>query len=83
MKITGERHYVDIEYDNKVARFTGELCMSGFAAIASSMKWLPPHDTLPVTKYDRISLMKAATEELRNKEFKVYFTDEQYKDIEF
>ncbi len=83
MKITGTRSYIDIENDGKTARFFGELCIDGFAAIASTMKWLPPHDNQPITEYDRISLMKAVVEELKNNENKVFFTNDKYEDLEF
>ena len=82
MKIIGERHYIDIEHNGKTARFTGELCMNGFAAIASSMKWLPPHDNQAATDYERISLMKAVVKELKNNSNKVFFTNDQFEDIE-
>ncbi len=48
MKITGTRGYIDIEYDGKTARFSGDMCIDGFAAIANTMKWLSPYENLQV-----------------------------------
>lgn len=82
MKITGTRSYIDIENNGKTARFFGELCIDGFAAVASTMKWLPPHDRQLVEEHDRISLMRQVTEELKDNENKVFFTNDRYEDIE-
>jgi len=83
VKITGTRSYIDIENNGKIARFFGELCIDGFAAIASTMKWLPPYDKQLVTEYDRISLMREVITELKDNENKVFFTNEKYEDFEF
>ena len=83
MEITGTRSYIEIEHNGKTARFSGELCIDGFAAIASTMRWLPPNDKETVTDSERISLMKAVVEELKDNENKVYFTTDQWKDINF
>jgi hypothetical protein len=83
LKITGTRGYIDIEHNGRTARFSGELCIDGFAAIASTMKWLPPNDKLTVTETDCISLMKAVIEELKDNENKVFFTNDRYEDIDF
>ena len=83
MKITGTRGYIDIENDGKVARFSGDLCIDGFAAIACTMKWLPPHDNLPVTEEERLSLMRAVREEVKDNKYKVFFTNSKYEDIDF
>lgn len=82
MKITGTRSYIDVEYNGKTARFSGELSIDGFAAIVSTMKWLPPDDKQPVTETERISLMKTVIEELKNNKNKVFFTNDRYEDID-
>ena len=83
MKITGTRSYIDIENNGKTARFYGELCIDGFAAIASTIKWLPPYENLPVSETERLSLMRAVREEVKNNEYKVFFTNEKYENLEF
>ena len=83
MKITGARSYINIEYNGKVAQFYGELCIDGFAAIADTMKWLPPYEKDPVTEKERLALMQAVREELKDNKYKVFFTNEAYEDIEF
>jgi len=70
MKITGTKGYVVIEHNGKTARFYGDLCIDGFAAIASTMKWLPPNDMQVIPDTERIMLMRAVVEELKNNEFK-------------
>ena len=83
MEITGTRGYIDIEHNGRTARISGELCINGFAAIASTMKWLSPNDKQTVTESDRISLMKAVIEHLKDNENKVFFTNDRYEDIDF
>ncbi len=83
MKITGTRGYIDVEYDGKTARFSGDMCIDGFAAIANTMKWLPPHENLSVTEKDRLSLMRAVREDVKNNKYKVFFTNDKYEDIDF
>lgn len=82
MKITGKRSYIKVEHNGRTAWFDGELGMRGFYAIANSMRWLPPDDCQPVTESERISLMKAVTEEVRNNEYKVIFTNELYQEMD-
>ena len=36
--VTGTNSYIDIQYGNKTARFCGDLCTNGFAAIESTME---------------------------------------------
>ena len=83
MRITGTRGYIDIEHDGKAARFSGDMCIDGFAAIASSMKWLPPYENLPVTEKERLLIMNAVREEVKNNKYKVFFTNDKYEDIDF
>ena len=83
MKITGTRSFIDIEHNGKTARFFGELCIDGFAAISSTMKWLPPHDKQQVMENDCISLMRAVAEELKDNDNKIFFTNDKHEDIEF
>ena len=82
MKITGTRGYIDIEYDGKTARFSGDMCIDGFAAIANTMKWVSPYENLQVLEEERLSLMRAVREEVKNNKYKVFFTNEKYEDIE-
>ena len=83
MKITGTRGYIDIEHDGKTARFSGDMCIDGFAAIASTMKWLSPHENLLVTTEERLKLMKSVRKEVKDNKYKVFFTNEKYEDLEF
>jgi hypothetical protein len=83
MKITGTRGCIDIEHDGKTARFSGEMCIDGFAAIASSMKWLPPYENLPITEEERLSLICAVLEDVKDDKYKVFFTNDKYEDIIF
>lgn len=73
MKITGTRSYIDVEYNGRTARIGGELGMNGFYAIESSMRWLPPHEHLPVTEVERNALVKAVLRESEGREFQIYF----------
>lgn len=40
IKITGTKWYVDIEWDENIARFDGELCLDGFYANANTLTWI-------------------------------------------
>lgn len=83
MKITGTRSYIKVEDNGKTAWFDGELGIDGFYAIAETMKWLAPHETLPVTEKERLSLMRGVREEVKNNKYKVFFTNDKYEDIDF
>lgn len=75
VKITGERHYIDIELDGRTARFEGELCIDGFAADAASMRWLPPHEKTPPTHADREEFVNEVLKEQKESLYKVFFSD--------
>ena len=83
MKITGTKGYIDIEHNGKTARFSGDMCIDGFAAIASTMKWISLNERFPVTEQERLDLMRAVREEVKNNQYKVFFTDDKYGDLEF
>jgi len=83
MKIAGTRGYIDIENGGKTARLSGDMCIDAFAAIASTMKLLPPHENLPAAERDRSFLMQAVREEVKNNKYKVFFTNDKYEDIDF
>ena len=79
--ITGTNSYVDIQYGNKTARFWGDLCTNGFAAIESSMEWISPERGIPADSDDRVQLISAVRRYFRWKRFKVFFVDEKGKKI--
>ena len=83
MRITGTRGYIDVEYNGRTARFSGDMCIDGFAAIENSIKWIPPHESLPVTEKDLSLVMNAVREEVKNNKYKVFFTNDKYEDIDF
>ena len=79
--ITGTNSYVDIQYGNKTARFWGDLCTNGFAAIESTMEWRSLEGGIPASSDDRAQLMAAVCRYFRWKRFKVYFVDEKGRKI--
>ena len=83
MKITGTRGYIDVEYDGKIARFGGELGIDGFYATANTMRWLPPYEKFPVTDEERLALMQAIREEVKDNKYKVFFTNDKCEYLEF
>ena len=83
MKFLLRQGYVDIEHNGKVARFAGDLCIKGFAAIASTMKWLQPTENVPVTESDRLELMRAVREFFKREKNNVYFIDGKGKRLKF
>ena len=40
LKVSGTKSYIEVEYKGQIARFGGDLCIDGFAAIASSVSWV-------------------------------------------
>lgn len=74
MKITGTKWYVDIEYNENIARFNGELCIDGFCARGDSVAWLK-HKGI-ADDNERLKLIKNVIEYSRKNKFKVYFIHE-------
>lgn len=68
VKIIGTKSYVDIEYQDNVIRFDGELCTDGFYAIVLSGQWLRHSGS--ITQQEIISIVE---EEVSSKKFKVFF----------
>ena len=75
--VTGTNSYVDIQYRNQTARFWGDLCSNGFAAIESTMEWLSPEGGIPASSEDRAQFISAVRRHFRWKRFKVFFVDEK------
>jgi hypothetical protein len=72
---------VDIEYDGKVARFSGELGIVGFKAIANSMKWLSPKNNSPVSHAERKKWIDAINEYYAKSKDRIIFVDNSGKEI--
>lgn len=79
--VTGTNSYIDIQYGNKTARFWGDLCANGFAAIESTMEWLSPEGGIPVSSNDRAQFISAVRRHFRWKRFKVFFVDDKGRKI--
>ena len=79
--VTGTNSYIDIQYGNKTARFWGDLCTNGFAAIESTMEWLSPEGGIPVSSNDRAQFISAVRRHFRWKRFKVFFVDDKGRKI--
>lgn len=71
IKITGTKWYVDVEYEENIARFDGEMCVDGFYAIASSVSWIK-HKGM-IRQDDLHHLIKAVIRYNKKNSFKVYF----------
>lgn len=72
VKISGTKWYVDIEYKGQIARFEGDLCLDGFAAVMSSMSWIKHIG--PLCDGEQQELMRAAYEHSKtNKKCRVRF----------
>jgi hypothetical protein len=81
MKFRYRQGNVDIEHDGKIARFWGDLCNVGFAAIASTMEWLSPNSSEPVSETERNEFMKAVNEHFANVKDRVFFVDDNGKEL--
>ena len=79
--VTGTNSFIDIQYGNKTARFCGDLCTNGFAAIESTMEWLSPEGGIPVGSNDRAQFISAVRRHFRWKRFKVFFVDDKGRKI--
>lgn len=75
LAVTGTNSYVDIQYGNRTARFWGDLCTDGFAAIESTMEWLSPEGGILLDSEDRAQFISAVRRYFRWKRFKVFFVD--------
>lgn len=69
VKVTGTRTSMDIEYQDNIIQFIGELCENGFYAITESGEWIR-HDSL-ITQQEIIRIVEE--ENCNNKEFKIFF----------
>ena len=78
---TGTNSYVDIQYGNKTARFWGDLCANGFAAIESTMQWLSPEGKILPNSDDKAQFISAVRRHFRWKRFKVFFVDDKGRKI--
>ncbi len=76
LKVTGTKNYVDVEYAGKKARFWGDLCNNGFAAIPSTMEWVSEEKGSIVTEEEKNDLMMVIKKHFRWKRFKVFFVDD-------
>jgi len=81
LAVTGTNSYVDIQYGNRTARFWGDLCTDGFAAIESTMEWLSPEGGILPDSEDRAQFISAVRRHFRWKRFKVFFVDEKGRKI--
>lgn len=79
--VTGTNSYVDIQYGNKTARFWGDLCTNGFAAIESTMEWLSPEGGILPDSDERAQFISAVRRHFRWKRFQVFFVDDKGKKI--
>jgi hypothetical protein len=83
VKISGTKWYVDIEYKGQIARFGGDMCNDGFAAIASSMSWIKHIGEL--LDGEQLELMRAAVSVYHKRHKRCYlrFYDDNNEIIEF
>lgn len=81
MKITGKRAYMDVEHNERIAHFGGELCVNGFDALPSSMKWTFPKLDDNVTEWERKWLMNEILKWNRMRSFKITFLEDDGKEI--
>lgn len=81
MKITGTKSYVDIEHNGKTARFWGDLCLHGFAAIASTMEWISPNSCEIVNEDERNAFISEVKKYCKRGKNKIRFTDDNGRKI--
>ena len=79
--VTGTNSYVDIQYGGKTARFWGDLCADGFAAIESTMEWILPEGGISASSDERAKLISDVRRHFRWKRFKVFFVDDKGRKI--
>lgn len=81
MKITGTKSYVDIEHNGRTARFWGDLCINGFLAIASTMKWISPCSNDTIKENERNAFILEVKRFCKKGKNKIIFTDDKGKRI--
>ena len=77
------RGNLDIEYNGRILRCWGDMCVKGFSVEASAMEWLEQDGTTQTLQLDERS---AAIKEIKKfckkiRGFKVVFYDERNKKI--
>lgn len=82
VKVSGGMSYVDIEYKGQIARFDGDVCLDGFAATVSSMRWV--QHIGPMCDEEKQEIMNATYEySKKNKKCRIYFYDDNGNEVKF
>lgn len=76
IRLTVERHCVQVEDQDKAVRFFGDLSLEGFFAEAGSVEWIRYRGSTP--EQDRDELIRKVLRHQRDKRFKIVFLDENY-----
>ena len=72
---------IDIEYEGKVARFSGELGIVGFRAKADSMKWVTPQNDNSISPAERKRWIDEINRYYVKSKDRIFFLDSNGKEI--
>ncbi|MBQ1371702.1 MAG: hypothetical protein IIY70_02105 [Oscillospiraceae bacterium] len=81
MKFIITKGFVEIVFEGRTARFSGEVSGNGFAANANSMEWVTPEESAQPTDHEKAALITAAQKHFRWKRCKIFFVDEHGKKV--
>ena len=78
MEFNFGREYVDVLYNGKKAKFSGELSPPYFYAAESSMKWMKPEQDKVPTEEERKFWIKAISENNGSAKYEIVFADDKF-----
>ena len=81
MKFIITQGFVEIVFQGRTARFSGDVSGNGFAAKVDSMEWVTQEDGAKPTSREKAELITAAQKHFRWKRCKIFFVDEHGKKI--
>jgi hypothetical protein len=75
MKITGTRSYILVEFDHRTVKIAGEMVtnLMFYAEIRTMKNWEAPYDHIVIEEDEKLQIMNAVNEEIKDKEIKIIF----------
>lgn len=85
----GDKGKIDIEYNGKMVRLWGDLCIDGFAALEDDIESIDPGNTDkidPLSEMEKLEFMQEVTKltkNSKNKMSQIYFCDDRGNRLKF
>lgn len=80
--ISGGKGHIDIKYEDKIFRLSGDLSDNGFVAWISTIERVFPSTQAPITKQEQLEIVHAVNKYWRDDNCPIYFIDDNYNIVE-